>query len=224
MKKSTLVLLAIVLWVFNGCSAVKGLLIYDIDPTLKSITHVRALPTMNSVGFEWQKLDNRKMHGINVYRGLAKNRLLPNQHVKCIGTIGNQYATHFVDTHVKPNTTYLYTFTTFYRGKESRHGKILKVKTLPSFQGVAFVKAYRVAPRVVKLLWQPHQNNGVSHYVIERSVNGGAWKFMAQVEGRLMVEYIDTYVQVGHRYRYRIFAKTYDDILSQSSKITEIAL
>jgi hypothetical protein len=223
MKKLTLLLSVVVLLGLNGCGAVKGLLIYDTDPTLKPINNVHALATMNAVGFEWERLKQKRLHGINIYRGLAKERFLPNQHVKHIGTVDNRYATHFVDTHVKPNTAYLYTFTTFYMGKESKHGKVLKVKTPATFKGVSFVQAYKVAPYVVKLLWQPHSNESVNSYVIERSVNGGEWKFVAQVEGRLMVEYIDSYIQPTHRYQYRILAKRYDGIVSRPSPVTKIA-
>jgi fibronectin type 3 domain-containing protein len=222
MKKSTLILLAIASVVLTNCGdAIKGLMIYDKDPTLQSIQNVKALPLMNSVGFEWQKINNPAIHGINVYRGTPSKG---TQSLKKIGTIGNRYATHFVDTHVKPNHTYLYTFTTFSFGRESRHGKVLHVKTPPAFKPVSFVKAYRVAPTVIKLLWRPHPYPAVNRYVIERSVGGGDWHYLAQVEGQLMVEYIDTYVHPGRRYAYRVIAKSFDGITAKPSPVTTISL
>jgi len=222
MKKSTLLLWTLSLILFNGCgSGIKGLMIYDTDPTLKTITKVRALPMQNSVGFEWKKIEDRRVHGVNIYRGKPTEG---TQSFKRIGSAGNRYATHFVDTHVKPNRSYIYTFTTFSLGKESKHGAVLKVKTRPALNGVSFVKAYDVAPGVVKLLWAPHENQSINAYVIERSANGMEWKFVAQVEGQLMAEYIDTFIHKGSSYRYRIIAKSYDGIKTQPSQITSISL
>lgn len=222
MKKSTLLLWTLSLLAFNGCGeGIKGLMIYDTDVTLKTIKDVRALPMQNEVGFEWKKIEDRRINGVNIYRG---NPTKGTQSFKRIGSAGNRYATHFVDTHVKPNSEYLYTFTTFSLGRESRHGSVLKVKTLPALPGVSFVKAYNVAPGVVKLLWAPHTNQSINHYVIERSVNRGPWKFMTQVDGHLSAEYIDTFVHPGNNYRYRIIAKSYDNISAKPSQVTTIAL
>ena len=222
MKKSILLLSVLALIIFNGCGGIKGLMIYDTDPTLKTIKQVRTLPMMSSVGFEWEKIKDRRIHGINIYRKAPSNQ--GDQEFKRIGSIGNRYATHFVDTHVKPNTKYLYTFTTFTLGKESKHSAILRVKTRPPFVGVSFVEAYKVAPGVVKLLWRPHPSERVNAYIIERSVNGGEWKYVSQVEGQLMAEYIDTFVRTGNTFAYRIIAKSYDNIRAKASQATQISL
>lgn len=222
MKKSILLLSVLALIIFNGCGGIKGLMIYDTDPTLKSITQVRALPMMSSVGFEWEKIKDRRIHGINIYRKVPSDQ--GDQEFKRIGSIGNRYATHFVDTHVKPNTKYLYTFTTFALGKESKRSTVLRVKTRPTFAAVSFVKAYKEAPGVVKLLWRPHPSQRVNAYIIERSVNDGTWKYMSQVEGQLMAEYIDTFVRSGNTYAYRIIAKSYDNIRAKASQATQISL
>ncbi len=222
MKKSTLLLSALFLLLLNNCgSGIKGLMIYKTDPTLKTITQVRALPMQSSVGFEWKKIEDKRIHGVNIYRG---NPTQGSQSFKRIGSAGNRYATHFVDTQVKPNSTYLYTFTTFSLGKESKHGAVLKVTTRPALNGVSFLKAYSVAPRVVKILWAPHKNQSINRYVIERSINLGPWKYVTQVEGQLMVEYIDTFVHPGNNYRYRVIAKSYNDSMTKPSQITSLAL
>jgi len=179
---------------------------------------------MSSVGFEWKKIEDNRVHGINIYRGSPHDRFGTDQGFKRIGSIGNRYGTHFVDTHVKPNTTYLYTFTTFSFGKESKHGAVIKVKTRPTFDAVSFLQAYKVAPGVVKLLWKPHPSERINAYIIERSVNGGEWKYMAQAEGQLMAEYIDTFVRAGNTYAYRIIAKSYDGIRAKASQVTYISL
>ena len=222
MKKSILLLSVFALIIFNGCGGIKGLMIYDTDPTLKSITQVRVLPMMSSVGFEWEKIKDRRIHGINIYRRTPSDQ--GDQEFKRIGTIGNRYATHFVDTHTKPNTKYHYTFTTFALGKESKHSAVLRVKTRPTFAAVSFVKAYKEAPGVVKILWRPHPSERINAYIIERSVNDGTWKYVSQVEGQLMAEYIDTFVRNGNTYAYRIIAKSYDNIRAKASQATQISL
>jgi len=221
MKKSILVYLVLASVIFNACGGIKGLMTYKTDSALQGIGEVHTLATMNSVGFEWRKIENKKIHGVNIYRGNASG---DRESFKRIGTIGNRYGTHFVDTHVKADTSYSYTFTTFSLGKESRRSKILYVKTKPAFPAVSFVKAYKVAPSVVKVLWRPHANPSVSAYIVQRSVEGGEWRFVSQVEGRLMAEYIDTFVRRGKSYRYRIIAKSYDKIEAKPSHSTQVRL
>ena len=221
MKKSILILWVLSFITFNGCGAVKGLMTYGTDPSLDTINQVHALPRMNSVGFEWKKIEDHRIHGVNIYRGSASQDI---QSFKRIGTVGNRYATHFVDTHVKADSSYQYSFTTFSFGKESRRSAPLEVRTLPAFSAVSFVKAYKVAPSVVKLLWKPHVNPSISAYIVERSVNGSEWKYVSQVQGQLMAEYIDTFVRSGHTYSYRIIAQSYDKIRANPSEATKITL
>lgn len=221
MKKSILILWVLSLLTFNGCGGIKGLMTYGTDPSLKTITQVNALPRMNSVGFEWKKIEDHRIHGVNIYRGSASQ---DTQSFKRIGTVGNRYATHFVDTHVKADSTYRYTFSSFALGQESRRSKPIEVRTLPAFSAVSFVKAYKVAPSVVKLLWKPHANSSINTYIVERSVDGSEWKFVSQVQGQLMAEYIDTFVRGGYTYSYRIIAQSYDKIRSYPSPATKITL
>ena len=225
MKRSILLLWVLVLLTFSGCgSAIKGLMVYEKDTTLTTLSAVHALPMMNSVGFEWDTIKDQKIHGINIYRKVPEAKDPEERLFRRIGTIGNRYATHFVDTHVTPATHYVYRFSTFSMGKESALGTRVEVETKPTFAPVSFLQAYKVGPTAVKLLWRPHSSNKISSYVIERSVNGGAWKFMAQVEGVLMAEYIDTLVHGRNTYAYRIVAKSYDGIKSRPSQVTRISL
>ena len=222
MKKSTLLLSALFLLLLNSCgSGLKGFMIYQTDPTLKTITKVRALPAQNAVGFEWDKIVDPRVHGVNIYRGTPSKG---KQSFNRIGSVGSRYATHFVDKNVKSNRRYLYTFTTFSLGKESSHGAVLEVKTRPALKGVSFAKAYVVAPKVVKILWAPHANQSINRYVIERSVDNQPWKYLIELDGQLVAEYIDTFVQRGHSYRYRIVAKSYNNTLTQASAVTSVSL
>jgi len=225
MKKSILLLWVLALLTFSGCgSAIKGLMVYGKDPSLPSLGTVRTLPMMSSVGFEWETIKNDKVHGINIYRKSPDAKDPEEREFRRVGSIGNRYATHFVDTHVKPDRRYIYRFTTFSFGKESTPGTTVEVETKPTFAPVSFLKAYRAGPTAVKLLWRPHPSDRISSYIIERSVNGGEWRFMAQVDGVLMAEYIDTLVRGGNTYAYRIIAKSYEGIRSEPSQVARITL
>jgi len=225
MKRPILVLWIVALVLFSGCgSAIKGLMVYGKDPTLPTLGEIRTLPMMTSVGFEWNRINDTKIQGINIYRKQLSAQTSEERSFKHIGTVGNRYATHFVDTHVEPNTLYLYQFLPFAFGKEAVNRSEVTVRTQPTFAPVSFLKAYKVAPYVIKLLWKPHSSEKINRYRIERSVNGGEWSFMAQVEGHLMAEYIDTLVHGGATYSYRIIAKSYEGVKSRPSQISRISL
>jgi len=225
MKRLILLLWVLALLIFSGCgSAIKGLLVYGKDPSLPSLGEVRTLPGMTSVGFEWNKIGDTKIRGINIYRKSPHAKSPKEREFRRVGAIGNRYATHFVDTHVKPDTLYLYQFSPFSLGKESAHGSIVKVHTRPTFRPVSFLKTYKVAPGVIKLLWRPHSSEKIDSYIIERAVNGGKWKFMAEVKGHLMAEYIDTLVYGGNTYAYRIVSKSYQGVHSLPSQVSHISL
>lgn len=222
MKKSTLLPSVLFLVLLNNCgSALQGLMVYKTDSTLKTITNVRALPVQNAVGFEWEKISDPRVHGVNIYRATPNSGDIKFDRV---GSVGNRYATHFVDRHIEANKRYLYTFTTYSVGRESMHGSVLKVQTKSALSGVSFVKAYKVAPTVIKILWAPHANQSINRYVIERSINGSAWKYLTQLDGQLVAEYIDTFVKEGNTYKYRIIAKSYNNVLTKPSQITSVTL
>ena len=218
MRRSILALLATVSISFNGCGGVvQNITTYKSDPTLGQLQKVKVLPQRNSIGFEWAKITDERVRGINVYKTF-------NGEQKLISTISNAYATHFVDTQVQPGKSYTYTFKTLRFGKEAANGTTVRVKSLSALPSVTFLQAYKVNPGTVKLLWRPHQNESINGYIIERSVNGGEWRYLSQVNGRIMVEYIDSYVRQGREYRYRIIAKSYDDTRSHPSQPTQIRL
>ncbi len=225
MKRSILLLWVLALLTFSGCgSAIKGLTVYEKDPTLPTLGAVRTLPFATSVGFEWNTIKDTRIRGINVYRKAPDSADPEAREYKRVGIISNRYATHFVDTHVRPDRRYVYKFAPFSFGKESARGTSVSVHTKPTFAAVTFLKAYKVAPDVIKLLWRPHLDSRINSYIIERSVNGGKWTFLAQVEGVLMAEYIDTLVRRGNTYAYRIVAKSYDGIKAKPSQVSRISL
>jgi fibronectin type 3 domain-containing protein len=222
MKKLILILSTLSLLLLSGCGpAVKNAMIHNTDYSLNGLNKVKVLPMRNYVGFEWPTITDSRVHGVNIYRSVPTTG---NQTFERIGSTNSRFATHFVDTRVQANVHYLYTFTTFMIGKESKYGVILNVKTLPHLEAVSFAKAFIVAPATVKLLWAPHSNQGVIGYRIERSVGNGPWKYLTEVRGQLMAEYVDTFVRQGQSYHYRVFAKSYDRLLSYPSTRMSISL
>lgn len=219
MKKSILLLLTLSLLLLNNCGGIKGLMIYDVDDRLPDIGNVHALSARNSVGFEWSKITDKHVDGVNIYRGALSET---SERYKRIGSVENPYATHFVDTQVKPNSHYGYTFTTFSLGKESHASRVVEVHTLSTFKAVSFIEAYKVAPKVAKILWKPHANPSINSYILERTSNGRNWEFVATIQGNLMVEYIDSYLKEGHSYAYRVIAQSFDRIKSIPSRMASV--
>jgi fibronectin type 3 domain-containing protein len=193
-------------------------MVYDVDKSLSNIKISNILPTINAIGFEWDKIKDYRIDGIHIYKenqdGLYER----------ISTVGNPYATHFVDTNLKPSTLYRYKFSTYSLGKESLASQSFTIKTLSTFEAISFVKAYKVSRNAIKILWQPHSNPSIKGYAIERSLNGRNWEYIATVQGKLMVEYIDTFVRRGVMYNYRVIAQSYDGIKSIPSVVTQLAL
>jgi fibronectin type 3 domain-containing protein len=129
---------------------------------------------------------------------------------------------HFVDTNLKQNSAYTYTFTTIKDGYESAHGKIINIKTLPPLSKVTFFQGAQKANHIIKMIWRPHPDKRVKFYRVERSLNGKKWVIVARLDNRLMAEYIDIYVNPGNRYQYRIIAIGFDGSYSIPSNILTI--
>ena len=221
MKRSILLLSAVTFLLFDGCGT-GGLMVYKTDPELPRITEVRALPEMSSIGFEWDKIEDHRVRGVNIYRQMSSKE--GKKEFRLVGTVGNRYGTHFVDVYLQPDHRYRYAFTTFRLGKESPKSAFTTVKTLPPFPPVPFVQAYQVDKNVVKILWRPHSNPGINGYIIERSMDGSPFKYLAQVKGRLMAEYIDSFVRKGHRYAYRVIATSYEKIKARPSAAAKVTI
>ena len=214
-----------VLWMLSlllsGCAS-QGILAIGSDKTLPRITQIKYLVGKSSVGFEWPAIKDSRVQGIKVYRAIPQNT--KDQRYTKIATIDDRYATHFVDRHITPNQTYLYTFTTYSLLKESLPGKVIKVHTREAFEPVSFIKTYSSDKGVVKILWNPHPDPEISSYIIERKIAGGVWKYLATVKGRLMPEYIDKSAAIGYTYAYRVIARSSSGVKSLPSVASEITV
>jgi fibronectin type 3 domain-containing protein len=221
MRRLTLLsLTTISLLLVTGCIT-KDLVSYKLDTRLPKVNDVKAIADNTSIGFEWKPLKN--LDGINIYRTEANQyRGSDTKQLIKIATVSNPFATHFVDSGLRQNSLYTYTFTTIKGDFESAHGKVISVKTKPPLEEISFFQYVLRAKSIIKLIWRPHPDKRVKMYRIEKSVNGENWKWVGTVHNRMMAEYIDRYVRSGNRHQYRIIAVGFDDSYSKPSKIVTI--
>ena len=215
-------LIAILTLLLTGCNP-NTMLNYKLDNSLPKLNSVKVIASNTAVGFEWQPVSKKGLDGINIYR--TKPNLYAHSTTKelvKIATINSPFASHFVDTGVLQDSYYTYTFTTIRGEYESAHGKVIEVKTLPPLPKVTFFQGVQKATNIIKLIWRPHPDKRVKMYKIERSVNGGKWTWIGTVKNRMMVEYLDKYVQSGNRYQYKVTAVGFDDSYSLPSNILTI--
>jgi len=213
-------LTAILLLLLTGCSP-KNLISYKLDTRLPKVNDVKAIADNTSVGLEWKPLKN--LDGINIYRTEANQyRGSEKKQLTKIATISNPYATHFVDSGLRQNSAYTYTFTTIKGGFESDYGKVINVTTKPPLEEISFFQGIQKTKSIIKLIWRPHPDKRVKMDNIEKSVNGGNWKRVDIIHNRMMAEYIDRYVRSGNRHQYRIIAIGFDGSYSKPSKIVTI--
>ncbi|CAA6805788.1 MAG: Putative fibronectin domain-containing lipoprotein [uncultured Sulfurovum sp.] len=224
MKKLTQIsLMAILLLLLTGCNPSSMLNNEQLDPSLPKLNDVQAVPSSTSVAFEWKSMVNEGVTGLNIYRTDTNQYVNSStKQLKKIGTVHDRFATHFVDTQLKQNSSYTYTFTTVKNNFESAHGKVINVKTLAPFDPVTFFQGFQKTRSTIKLIWRPHPNKQVSWYKVERSVNSGEWKWVGTVKERMMSEYIDNGIVAGNMYTYRVIAIGFEHSFSKPSVIVSI--
>ncbi len=193
-----------------------------IDETLEVIdsNSIRTISGVNSIAFEWQKVDDSRIIGYNLYRANLSEETTKLKH---IDFIKNRYSSHFLDANLTPNTKYAYTFSSAtVNDIESRPTKTFQVTTLPRPEAIAFIQAISNLPRQIKVIWRPHSNESIQYYKIFRSTpQDSDWEKLETLDGRLQAEYIDTRLKDNVVYLYKVIAYTFDDIPSEESQIVK---
>lgn len=194
----------------------------NIDETLEVVdsTSIRSISDMNAVAFEWRKVDDPRVIGYHFYRA---NMQKDGTKLKLIDTVKNKYTTHFVDEDLEPNTKYVYKISSATNSDvESRTTGDYVVATLPTMEGVSFIQAISNLPRQIKIIWRPHSNERIESYIVQRSTpETTEWEKLKTIDGRLQAEFIDQDLDDNVIYNYRVIAKTFDGLLSQSSEIVK---
>jgi fibronectin type 3 domain-containing protein len=206
----------------NGCNPT-ALSPKQLDVGLPKLDNVHAVAGSTYVAFEWKSMEKDNVDAINIYRTHANTYVnSATKELVNVGMVHSPFASHYVDTGLRQNSTYTYTFTTIRGDRESAHGKILRVKTLAPFPAITFFQAFQKGVTNIKLIWRPHPDQRVKMYKIERSVNGEQWKWVDTVKHRMMAEFIDNFAAPGNAYSYRVTAVGFDDSISKPSKAITI--
>ncbi|TKX30339.1 ferrous iron transporter A [Campylobacter sp. MIT 12-5580] len=216
MKKLHLSLFTLLLTlIFNACGLTIQNQQMSVNEDLPSVQTLKHISDMSSVAFEWNSFYNENIQGFLLYKST------PNEpEMKLVATIKNKFQTHYVDTSLEPDTTYLYTMRTFNEFKQiSSEGVLIEVKTSPRLQPLPFVQAINGLPNKIKLIWRPHPDLRVQAYEIQRAEQDGNFKTIKELKNRLEAEYIDDDLKPNQNFQYRIFAKTFDGVYSESSQI-----
>lgn len=195
---------------FNACSGVISTLDGE-DSTLPLVKNIKTLSDVGAIAFEWDKINDERVSAITIYKENKDNEFEEIAHLK------NPQMTHFVDENLIPETTYRYKFKTISKTHYSQDSEIISVKT--SFiDEIESIFASNDYPKQVKLIFSPHPNPSISHYLIQREVDG-EFKTIALVNHRLLAEYFDTNLENGKSYKYRIIAIDHAKNPSRPSKI-----
>ncbi len=210
----------------SGCSNPLASLNSPTSPTVNqsvstvNYSSIKSLPDMTSIGFEWQKVDDPRVVGYNFYRTeISKGETT----LKLISKIDSKHATHYVDKGLEPKTKYAYQISArLSDGSESPTTEAYIAETLPRIKPVAFAQAVSNLPNKVKLLWEPHPDQRVSYYRVEKyNTLVNEWVYLANVNQRLSAEYIDTGLKNATAHKYRVKAFTFDDVEAAPTKVLE---
>ncbi len=203
----------------SGCANKDSLLERPkIDPNLPKPMNVRSISDRSSIGFEWEYTNNPAVEGYKIYRSAE------NGGSELVDTLKDRFVSHYADKDLKPDTQYSYRFSSYTKdGTESDATPVVSVKTKPVPEAVSFIAAVDNLPNRAKIVWRPHVSPDVVEYTVQKSgPNDKNWDDIAKVSPRLMAEYIDTKVESGRVYHYRIIAKTFDGVYSKPSEVVAV--
>ena len=223
MKQLILPTLAATLLLISGCTKqptpdAKP----QIDSSLPVVSVNGHIQSMNSIAFEWKPAANdAHVKGYYVYRNDPKSQ---DKKLNRHASVPSRFTSHFTDTDLQPNTTYVYRFSSYNQNAhESEASKTYRVTTKPILSSVSFFDSIGNLPRMAKLIWRPHDNAAVKGYVLERqTVEKPDWEHIANIDNRLQAEYIDTDLDDNRVYKYRLRAITFYDIKSTPSDIAKV--
>jgi fibronectin type 3 domain-containing protein len=225
MKLLTLSSLSIVLTILtlSGCGAKpKPTQEAVIDSTLPkvSLTKKATASSMKSIALEWKRIKDKRVKGIYIYRESLDENV--TQKDSYYDTINNRFATHYLDTNVKPAHRYSYYFVTYSDKAQGQRSEPYQTSTKPILDSVTWLYAANSMPRSAKIIWRPHTNEIVKGYEIHRkALDEEKWSVIARLDGRLNVEYIDKDLKDSHTYLYNVRAVTYNGIVSKPSEVVK---
>ncbi|HEX5329406.1 fibronectin type III domain-containing protein [Sulfuricurvum sp.] len=213
---------SLALSLFSGCTTQPApQKTVTIDSTLPTPSLNGFIADITSIAFEWKPLEDQRVSGYYIYRNTPGAE---DQKLQRIATIDSRFATHFVDSDLKPASEYQYRFSAITKnGTESVASETMLVATQPMIAPVSFFQAVGNMPRSAKLLWRPHPNGKINGYIIERQdATDQKWNPIATITGRLNAEFIDHDLKDSQVYHYRIKATTFDKLTTEASEMSKV--
>ncbi|MBV5321434.1 MAG: fibronectin type III domain-containing protein [Sulfuricurvum sp.] len=213
---------SLALSLFSGCAPQPApQKTVTIDSTLPTPSLNGFIADITSIAFEWKPLEDQRVSGYYIYRNTPGAE---DQKLQRIATIDSRFATHFVDSDLKPASEYQYRFSAITKnGTESVASETMLVATQPMIAPVSFFQAVGNMPRSAKLLWRPHPNGKINGYIIERQdATDQKWNAIATITGRLNAEFIDHELKDSQVYHYRIKATTFDKLTTEASEMSKV--
>lgn len=210
------------LLIISGCAQPKPNKKAVVDQTLPVVEFTRnaTVVDMNAIALEWKNITDPRVEGLYIYKLAPESE---DGKFSYYDTIANRFSTHYVDLKVTPNTKYSYYFKSYSKDAESKESEVIEVSSLPVLQSVSWIYSVQNMPRSAKIIWRPHTNQKVKSYILERvTLEDDKWQRIAEIDGRLTAEYIDSELKDNYVYKYRILAHTYDDITSTPSVIVKV--
>ncbi|EJF06311.1 fibronectin type 3 domain-containing protein [Thiovulum sp. ES] len=191
------------------------------DQNLQIVKNIKAISDSTSVAFEWEKSNFSDLAGYRIYRAKVIGDV--SEELVLVAVIEEHVATHYVDKELLANTIYKYAFTTFTAdGRESKSSETLQIKTRPLISAPLYIHSVKDLANKTKLLWRPHPQENVSGYIIERQdTNTGEWETVGELNHRFEVEFIDRELETNKIYKYRVFSKTFDGMISEPSETVD---
>ncbi len=185
-----------------------------IDSSLPQVSGLKYIADIDSIAFEWGTLNSfTDIQGYYLYR-----KTVEDSSYKLIATIPSRFSTHYVDSELTPNTTYLYRIASYNsKGDSSIASEPIKATT-QSLAPLSFAQAIGNYPKKIKLLWSPHTDLRVNGYLIQRTTDKD-FVDVTVINNRLAAEYIDIGLEDNTQYHYRIFALSGNNVKSQPSEL-----
>jgi len=204
-----LITFLIALLILSGCANNVPL---KSNPHLPTVKKFNAYPDRNSMALRWSVVPNVKGYYIERYNKEEKKWEL-------IATINDSFKSIYVDTGLKPNTIYKYRIATFNNKKVPSLAVHISQKTLSTISPVIPLEIRPLKKGTIKIIFRPHLNERVNGYIIQRfNDKKSRWDNLATLTPRFNVEYIDSNLEDGKIYKYRIIATTFDGLKSIPSK------
>jgi len=226
-KQIQILLLTVLLLIFSGCSGkdynIGGITMPSfsqkiLDKNLARIKGLKSKVGLSKVALEWDPIISKEIAGYRIFRSDRQSGY------KLIATLPDRYRSHFTDKNINPNMHYNYKVSSYTNdGRVSLASSAKNVKaTRGRLPAPIIIEASKDFPSRIKLLWKIHPNKEVNSYIIERLAPGErTYKTLIGIDERLSVEYIDKDIVPSQSYKYRIRARTYDNVISSPSKVVE---